>query len=134
MIIDKLPKIIKIEGGESPLESKKIVLDNHRVATFILENVEENELNVKVKAYVDDAEDSVGEYIPFLIKENNVVDFENVTDEGANLIDEGLFLVTINADSLGRNEYDRISIELTSGQDIDATYAFLTQPRYSDNE
>ena len=67
MIFERLPKITKIEGGASPLNSEEFVLDNYRAIAFIITNAQDNELTIKVKA---NTEDGTAEYIPFLLKEN----------------------------------------------------------------
>lgn len=129
MILEKLPKITKIEGGVSPLESMELILNNYKAVAFIITNIDENEMTIKVKA---NTEDGVAEYIPFLCKLNEDTEFENVDDSGKTITTGGVYIVAVTADSLGRKELDRVSLEVTSATDVDAVYALQTQPRYDE--
>lgn len=127
MIFERLPKITKIEGGASPLASAEFVLDNYRAVAFIITNAQDNELTIKVKA---NTEDGTAEYIPFLLKENTDIDFEKVDTEGKMLTAGGVFIAAVTADSLGRKELDRVSVEVISDANVETIFALQTQPRY----
>jgi len=127
MIFERLPKITKIEGGASPLNSEEFVLDNYRAIAFIITNAQDNELTIKVKA---NTEDGTAEYIPFLLKENTAIDFDKIDTDGKTLTAGGVFIAAVTADSLGRKELDRVSVEVTSDANVETIFAMQTQPRY----
>lgn len=127
MIFERLPKITKIEGGASPLNSEEFVLDNYRAVAFIITNAQDNELTVKVKA---NTEDGTAEYIPFLFRENTDVEFKPIDKAGKTLTAGGVFIVAVTVDSLGRKELDRVSVEVTSDANVETIFALQTQPRY----
>ena len=129
MVLERLPKITKIDGGASPIESGELLLDNYSAAAFLFENAEGNSLTVKVKASTEDGD---AEFVPFLFKAADEFEHENVGAEGKTLTAGGAFIASVTGDSLGRKELDRVSILLESDADLTAVYALLTQPRYSE--
>jgi hypothetical protein len=131
MILQKLPKITHIEGGESPLSSPEFVLDNYAVTAFLFENTDGSSLTVKVMANTEGGEP---EAVPFLFKEANESEYENVEATGKILTDGGAFVAVVTADSFARYELDRVSITLECDEDLTAVYALQTQPRYENNE
>jgi len=129
MIFERLPKITKVEGGASPLASPEFALNNYRVVAFIIDNTDENELTVKVKA---NTEGGTAENIPFLLKANTDAEYEKIEATGKTLSAGGVYVAAVTADALGRKELDRVSIELTSAESINAVYVIQTQPRYNE--
>ncbi len=129
MIFERLPKITKVEGGASPLSSPEFVLNNYRVVAFIIDNSDENELTVKVKA---NTEGGTAENIPFLFKANTDTEYEKIEATGKTLSAGGVYVAAITADALGRKELDRVSIELTSAESINTVFVIQTQPRYNE--
>lgn len=127
MIFERLPKITKIEGGASPLASPEFVLDNYRALAFIITNAQDNESTIKVKA---NTEDGTAEYIPFLFRENSEAEYNQIDKAGETLTAGGVFIVAVTADSLGRKELDRVSVEVTSDANVETIFAMQTQPRY----
>lgn len=127
MIFERLPKITKIEGGASPLASPEFVLDNYRAVAFIITNAQDNELTIKVKA---NTEDGTAEYIPFLFRENSEAEYKQIDKAGETLTAGGVFIAAVTADSLGRKELDRVSVEVTSDANVETIFAMQTQPRY----
>lgn len=131
MILERLPKITRIEGGTKELESAEFLLENYRVAAFLFENPEENSLTVMVKANTKDGE---AEPVPFLLKAADETEYEEVGAEGKTLKDAGAFVAAVSADSLSHKEFDRVSICLAGDADLPTVYALQSQPRYTDNE
>lgn len=131
MVFERLPKIVRIEGGATTLTSDEIVLDNHRAVLFLLENTEGNSLTVKIKA---NTEDGTSEAVPFLFRSVDTTEFEGVDAEGKTITAGGAFVAAVTSDSLGRKEFDRVAIDIESGEDLTTVYALLTQARYEDNE
>lgn len=127
MIFERLPKITKIEGGASPLASPEFVLDNYRAVAFIITNAQDNELTIKVKA---NTEDGTAEYIPFLFRENSEAEYKQIDKAGETLTAGGVFIAAVTADSLGRKELDRVSVEVTSDANVETIFAMQTEPRY----
>lgn len=131
MILQKLPKITLIEGGESPLNSPEFCLDNYAVAAFLFENTDGNSLSIKVKA---NTEDGTAEAVPFLFKAVGESEYTAVEPDGKTLTNGGAFVAVVTADSLGQKEYDRVSVTLECDEDLTAVYALQAQPRYENNE
>ena len=131
MIFERLPKITKIDGGASPIESGELLLDNYSAAAFLFENADGNSLTVKVKA---NTEDGTAEFVPFLFKAADEFEHENVGAEGKTLTAGGAFVAAVTADSLGRKELDRVIITLGCDADLTTVYALQSQPRYENNE
>lgn len=131
MILERLPKITKIDGGASPIESAELLLDNYSVAAFLFENAEGDTLTVKVKA---NTEGGTAEAVPFLFKAADAAEYEAVGAEGKTLTAGGAFIAAVTADSLGRKELDRVSVVLECDEDLATVYALQTQPRYENNE
>lgn len=129
MIFERLPKITKVEGGASPLSSPEFALNNYRVVAFIIDNPDENELTVKVKA---NTEGGTAENIPFLFKANTDTEYEKIEATGKTLSGGGVYVAAVTADALGRKELDRVSIELTSAESINTVYVIQTQSRYNE--
>jgi len=131
MIFERLPKITKVEGGTTSLKSSDVSLDNYRIAAFLFENDEGNSLNIKIKASGGIIAPA---YTSFYFKPADAAEFSEVVQNEKILTGGGLFIAAVTADSLGRGEFDRVSIELTSAADIEPVFILQTQPRYENNE
>ncbi len=75
MILKRLPKITRIEGGESPVNSPEFTFENYSVTAFLFENAEGKSLTVKVKA---NKEGGTAETVPFLLAAAGSTEYETV--------------------------------------------------------
>jgi hypothetical protein len=131
MVLRKLPKITRIAGGAETLNTADFALDNYRVLTFLIENGAGNELTVTVKA--KKSEEGTAVAVPFRFKAVDDADYAGVTKDGKTVNTEGAFFVTVTADGLSRDEYDRAALCLSSGTaNITTVYAVQSQPRYTE--
>lgn len=135
MIIQNLPKIIKLEMGEDAksITSDYFELDNYRVIAFLFENTQDNELKIKIQAQNSD-DNTVNIDIPFLFKSIDSCIYEQIEKDGKVITENGAFTVLITADMLSHNEYSKVRLVLESEDNISTVYVLLSQPRYTNNE
>ena len=131
MVLQKLPQITRIAGGAKTLNTDYFIFDNYRILTFLFENGASNEVTVTVKA--KKGGDGAEKAVPFRFKAVNDESYTEVSADGKAVDTAGAFLVTVTADSLSHDEYDRAALNLTSGTaNLTTVYAVRSQPRYSE--
>lgn len=127
-----LPKITKIEGGAAELESDAFAFDNYQTLGFLFENTEGTTLIVKVLASKDDEEP---EAVPFILKNTETGESENVSADGTEITDAGAFLAVVTSGNLAHGEYDSAVLSLKADVgEIAGAFALQAEPRYSNGD
>ena len=133
MIVNKLPKITRLNPAGGTVKSGKLSFANYRVLTLVLEaNANTDFFIVAEGSDTDKPKASV----PFLYKELSQEKFTESPKNGYKLgVTAGkLYLVQITADMLSNPEFGEVEFNITptAAGSVQAAYAFQTQPRCSE--